>query len=92
RMESAEIRRLLPEVGEYAFGIGPHFSSVDADLVDAAHAAGLAVHPYTVNEVEEMRRLDELGIDGFFTDQTERALEELREKLSSDRRDPARAV
>ena len=68
RMTSQEIRARLPAVREYAKGIGPHFSSVDRELVVAAHAAGLVVHPYTVNAPEEKARLQALGVDGHFTD------------------------
>lgn len=77
RMTSDEIQVRLPEITGYANGLGPHFSSVDDPLVRAAHGAGLVVHPYTVNDPTEMRRLEGIGIDGFFTDQTERALEVL---------------
>jgi glycerophosphoryl diester phosphodiesterase len=72
---SSELGGHLLGFAEYANGIGPHFSSVDEPLVGAAHALGLVVHPYTVNDPAEMRRLQVLGIDGFFTDQTARALE-----------------
>jgi glycerophosphoryl diester phosphodiesterase len=73
RMPAAEIVPQLREVASYAAGIGPHFSSVDEDLVAAAHEAGLVVHPYTVNDPGEMIRLLAIGVDGFFTDQTSRA-------------------
>jgi glycerophosphoryl diester phosphodiesterase len=38
-----------------------------AELIEAAHAAGLAVYPYTVDRAEDMRRLLDLGVDGMFT-------------------------
>jgi glycerophosphoryl diester phosphodiesterase len=65
---SEQIRTRLPDIHEYAVGIGPARSSVDAALVSAAHDHGLVVHPYTVNEVAEMKRLIALGVDGMFTD------------------------
>jgi glycerophosphoryl diester phosphodiesterase len=37
-------------------------------MVDAAHEAGLVVHPYTVNDPDVMRALRILGVDGMFTD------------------------
>jgi glycerophosphoryl diester phosphodiesterase len=40
---------------------------VDAALVEAAHERCLAIHPYTVNTVEEMEELIALGVDGMFT-------------------------
>ena len=65
---SAQIREQLAETHTYAVGIGPARTSIDQNLVDAAHAHGLVVHPYTVNDESEMRRLIALGVDGMFTD------------------------
>lgn len=41
---------------------------VDRRLVQAAHAAGLAVHVWTVNQRWEMERLWGLGVDALITD------------------------
>ena len=41
---------------------------VDVRLVVDAKARGLMVNVYTVNEVEEYRRLAALGVDAVFTD------------------------
>jgi glycerophosphoryl diester phosphodiesterase len=64
---SANIRAVLDQVKTYAVGIGPSKASVDAALVDAAHARCLDVHPYTVNETSEMAALLAMGVDGMFT-------------------------
>ena len=48
-------------------GIGPYKQDVDAALVEAAHERCLAVHPYTVNTVEEMETLIALDVDRMFT-------------------------
>jgi glycerophosphoryl diester phosphodiesterase len=64
---SETIRARLDATREYAVGVGPSKSDVDAALVEAAHARCLDVHPYTVNEKPEMRRLISLGVDGMFT-------------------------
>ena len=70
-------RRIEAELGriaEYAAGIGPHHSDVDAALVSAARARCLCVHPYTVNAEADMARLEAAGVDGLFTDYSDRLL------------------
>src|SRR5690606_23236894 len=41
---------------------------VDRAFVDAAHAHGLHVHVWTIDEPDEIRRLLDLGVDGIMTD------------------------
>jgi glycerophosphoryl diester phosphodiesterase len=45
---------------------------VDAGLVEAAHAAGLAVYVFTVDAADEMRRMLDFGVDGLFTNRPDR--------------------
>jgi glycerophosphoryl diester phosphodiesterase len=52
--------------------IHPHFALVTAELVTSAHGEGLAVHPYTVDDTDQMRRLLDLGVDGLFTNVPDR--------------------
>lgn len=59
-------------IADYAVGIGPNVvydgqDVIDADFVAQAHANGLLVHPYTINETEAMQRLLDWGVDGMFT-------------------------
>jgi glycerophosphoryl diester phosphodiesterase len=50
-----------------AEAIHPEAAVVDAALVEAAHAEGLAVYVFTVDDAAEMRRMLALGVDGLFT-------------------------
>ena len=69
---SEAIREQLPEVREYAFGIGPARRSVDGALIEAAHALGLHVHPWTVDKPAELETLLGLGADGVFSNHPDR--------------------
>jgi glycerophosphoryl diester phosphodiesterase len=65
--DSGTIGEDLDEAQTYAVGIGPSKDDVDRSLVSEAHARSLDVHPYTVNEEQEMEELISLGVDGMFT-------------------------
>lgn len=47
---------------------------VDAQLLADAKKRGLAVYVYTVNDIDECRRLAAMGVDGVFTDFPDRLL------------------
>jgi glycerophosphoryl diester phosphodiesterase len=53
---------------------------VDARYVAAAHAVGVPVHAWTVNDPAEMRRLLDLGVDGIMTDRADVLRDLLRER------------
>jgi glycerophosphoryl diester phosphodiesterase len=51
----------------------PFWRNVTAEQVADAHALGLTVVPWTVNEPDEIARLAALGVDGLITDYPDRA-------------------
>ena len=51
-----------------AYSLNLWHLSVHESLVQRAHQAGLKVFVYTVNDVQEVQRLQSIGVDGFFTD------------------------
>jgi glycerophosphoryl diester phosphodiesterase len=57
----------LRHIATYAAGVGPPVAIVDAEFVEMAHALELEVHPWTVDDPGEMRRLLGLGVDALFT-------------------------
>ena len=58
--------------------IHPHYSMVNSELVQAAHAKGLQVNVWTVNGASEVRRLQDLGVDAIISDDPRRVSEALR--------------
>ena len=60
-----------PDIAGQALQIPRRYQGMDLitpALVDAAHRRGVEVHVWTVNEVDEMRELLALGVDGIITD------------------------
>jgi glycerophosphoryl diester phosphodiesterase len=68
-------RRTLDAAARFAGGIGVWHRQVDAALVGAAHARGLAVRAWTVNDPAAIERLVALGVDGVITDRPDLATE-----------------
>lgn len=69
----ADHARFAEDLG--AIAVNPSLELVDQVYVDDAHARGLKVYVYTVNEPEDIQAMVKLGVDGVFTNYPERVLE-----------------
>ena len=70
-MEGSDRRGLdvqLEQLGFIPNVYSPHFSLVTAELIKNCRQKNIKVIPWTVNNVEEMKRLIGLGVDGIISD------------------------
>ena len=59
------------QVPESRFGL----TVLSKRLIDAAHKRNLQVHPWTIDDVEDMQRMLDMGVDGIITDRPDRMME-----------------
>ncbi|MFS0688591.1 glycerophosphodiester phosphodiesterase family protein [Sporosarcina sp. 179-K 8C2 HS] len=76
--ETMLTKKRLQKVAEYASGIGVDKTIVTEELVELVHGESLHIHPFTVNEEKEIRRMIEIGADGIFTDVPDVAVKVLK--------------
>lgn len=69
----------LEEIKEYAEGIGVNYQLISEEYVTKVRDANLLIHPYTVNEKADMKRLIDWGVTGMFTNFPDRLDEVLGE-------------
>jgi glycerophosphoryl diester phosphodiesterase len=58
----------LDELGYTPEMYSPHYSLVNEALVTECHKRNIKLIPWTVNTVEEMKKMKALGVDGIITD------------------------
>jgi glycerophosphoryl diester phosphodiesterase len=46
----------------------PNYNLVNEELVKKCHAAKMMIEPWTVNTLEDMKKMKALGVDGIITD------------------------
>ena len=80
-----DVNRGLVEVAAFATAVAAAKETVDQRVIARAHELGLLIHPYTVNDSEEMSRLVAAGVDGMITDFPDRLSEVLWSRLRSER-------
>lgn len=68
------VYKLLAAAKNDVQGIGPNGRLAWPWLIANAHQYNLLVHPYTINATWQMQLLTQFGVDGFFTDYSDKAL------------------
>ncbi len=71
--KSANHLASLEEINFKPSYYNPDFQSVTKELVDYLHKDSIKITPWTVNELEDMKRIIDLGVDGIITDYPDRA-------------------
>lgn len=70
----------IAAIKEYAIGIGPNSTYLSQEYVQKTVNNDLKIHPYTVNEKEEMKKLIDWGVTGLFTNYPDRLHEVMKGK------------
>src|SRR5699024_2919435 len=70
-------------IKQYAVGVGPDHTDLTKQNVHNLRKAGLLVHPFTVNEEADMKRLNEYGVDGVFTNYADLYMQVIAEDESN---------
>ena len=55
-----------------AISINPYYKSLTQEIIHKIHDAGFQVYTWTVNEVEDLQRLKDWGVDGVFCNYPDR--------------------
>jgi glycerophosphoryl diester phosphodiesterase len=66
--EKRTLDQQLSELGYIPEMYSPHYSIVTPELVAACHQKGMKIIPWTVNTLDEMKKMKSLGVDGIITD------------------------
>lgn len=69
----------LERIAEYAIGIGANYKHLTKEYMQHVRDAGFLLHPYTVNEKKDMKRMIKWGATGMFTDYPDRLEDVLKE-------------
>ena len=49
-----------------AVAINPNYKNLDRSKVRAIHEQGFKVYPWTVNKVKDIKKMQNIGVDGIF--------------------------
>lgn len=60
--------QILHDIGFQPDIFSPHYSLVTLELINFCHQKQMKVIPWTVNEIQSMKKLKEMGVDGLISD------------------------
>ena len=70
----------LDELGFIPDIYSPNFKLINEKDVKELHAKSIRIIPWTVNEIKDMKKITDLGVDGLITDYPNRYLEQFSKK------------
>ena len=68
----------LAKLDHKPYGYSPDFHLVDANLVKTCRDQGIKLIPWTVNEVEDIEKMVNFGVDGIISDYPDRVIKMVR--------------
>ena len=66
--DTRTLNEQLDELGFIPSVYSPHYSLVNARLIQLCHNQGIKIIPWTVNDAGKMKQLVKMGVDGLITD------------------------
>ena len=78
----AQTLQFAQEIAAHSINVSR--AELSREIVSSAHAAGLQVFVYTVNDTQEFRRCADCNADGLFTDFPDRAIAFFGESVEND--------
>ena len=66
--DKRSLKEQLDQLGFIPSIYSPHYSLVNEELLKQCHDKNIRVIPWTINNLEEMKRLLKLGVDGIISD------------------------
>lgn len=70
--KSVSVQQNIDQLGFYPAFYNPQFNLVTPELLKVCHKHGMKVLPWTVEDVKDMQRLKDMGVDGIITDYPDR--------------------
>ncbi|GIU38017.1 glycerophosphodiester phosphodiesterase [Shewanella schlegeliana] len=70
-----ELAKVVSQLDAYSIHLGLNFTT--QEMVDDAHKRGAKVYVYTVDNLEDLDMLKQMGVDGIFTNYPDRAIAHL---------------